>query len=54
MIRMFRVALETRKPLPAAFEFDGDDVNIAIVMRTSRLTINVSPKYLYVVNHHHL
>lgn len=54
MRRMFRVTLVTRKPLLAAFEFDGDDVNVAVVVRTSGLIINVRSIYLYVVNHHKL
>jgi hypothetical protein len=29
---MFGVTFITRKPLLAAFEFDGDDVNFAVVM----------------------
>jgi hypothetical protein len=32
MICMFRVTFVTRKPLPAAFEFDGNDVNITFVV----------------------
>ncbi len=51
---MFRVTLETWKPLLAAFKFDGDDVNITIVVRASRLSINVCTIYLHVMNHHRL
>jgi hypothetical protein len=49
---MFRVTLVTRKPLLAAFEFDGDDVKNTIVVRTSRLTINARAVHLYVMNYH--
>jgi len=52
MRRMFRVTLVTRKPLLTAFEFDGDNVNVAIVVQTSGLIINVRSIYLYAVNHH--
>jgi len=51
---MFRVTFVTRKPLFTAFEFDGDDVNLAVVVRTPGLLINVRPIYLYVMNCHRL
>lgn len=41
--RVFGVALETRKPIAAAFEFYGDDVDFALVMSASRLCVNVCP-----------
>ncbi len=41
MICMFGVAPETRKPFTAAFEFDGDNINLAAIMDASRLRVNV-------------
>ena len=35
----FGVALMTREPIAAAFEFDGDDVAFAVVMRAARFLI---------------
>jgi hypothetical protein len=50
---MFGVALETRKPLPAALEFDGNNVNVAVIMSASRLRINIFSVNLRTVNHFH-
>ncbi len=49
---MFHVTFVTRKPLSTAFEFDGDDVDVTMVVQTSGLIINVRSIYLYVVNNH--
>lgn len=52
MIRLLGVAAKTRKPLFAAFEFNGDNINFAVVMSASRLSVNVRAGYFYIVNLH--
>lgn len=47
----FGVACMTRKPFPAAFELDGDDVAFVVIMSASRFIINVHADDVYVVNH---
>ena len=46
----FSVALATRKPLPAAFELDRDDIAFAVVMGAARLNIYVRTDDVHVVN----
>ena len=50
MIRTFGVAFVTRKPLVAAFKFNGDDINVAVIMRASRLRINANPTNFFAEN----
>ena len=35
------MTFETGKPFVAAFEFDGDDVEIAVIMSTAGLRVNI-------------
>lgn len=43
MISDRRMTLKTRKPTPAAFESDGDDIEFAIPMSTASLGVNIDP-----------
>jgi hypothetical protein len=49
------VTLEARIPLAAAFELDGDDIDVAVVVGASSLVIDVDSLNLVSVNgrHHH-
>ena len=50
MIGTFRVTLETRKPIAATFEFNGDNIGFAFVMSAPRLRVNIRSDYFYIVN----
>lgn len=50
MLRAFGVAFVTRKPSPAAFEFDGDNVEFAAVMGAARLGVNFGADDAHAVN----
>ena len=53
MIRNGSVALETRKPAAATFEFDGDNIRFAMPMRAACLGINPDTVYFLVMNQPH-
>ena len=46
----FVVALVTREPFSAAFERNRDDVAFAVVMRATRLLVNVDADYFDAMN----
>lgn len=50
MSSAFGVAFVTRKPIAAAFKFNGDHVHIALVMRTPRLRVNAVAVNFFAVN----
>lgn len=50
MIFEFGVAFVTWKITSAAFEFDGDDVEFALVMSAPRLRVNVNADNRFTVN----
>lgn len=50
MSNAFGVAFVTRKPIAAAFKFNGDYVNIALIMRTPRLRVNPAAMNFFAVN----
>lgn len=50
MCHRFGVAFVTRKPIAAAFKFDGDHINFALVMRTPRLRVNAAAVNFFAVN----
>jgi hypothetical protein len=52
MIRILLMALETRKPIVAAFETDGDNINGRVIMRAPRLIVNIRAFYFGVVYQH--
>jgi hypothetical protein len=52
MIGVFGVTFKTRKPIAAAFEFDGDNVKIFVIMVATGLVINIRAFYFYIVNQH--
>ena|SRR5436190_20412581 len=50
MVRRLAVTFETRKPLAAAFEFDSDDVEIAVIVSTSSLGVDINAIYEFVMD----
>ena len=44
------MTFETWKPLAAALEFDGDNVEIAVIMRASGLWVDSDTIYNFVMN----
>lgn len=52
MRRVFGVTLETWKPTLAAFEFNGDNVERAVVMNAARPGVNIDAVNFDAVNRH--
>jgi hypothetical protein len=52
MAGVFPMAFKTWKPITAAFEFYGDDVNRFAIMFAAGLRVNVRAFYLYLVDQH--
>src|SRR3954468_6562709 len=50
----FGVAFIARKPIAAAFELDRDDIAFAVVMRASRLLIDLHSDNVDAVNYSHV
>jgi hypothetical protein len=48
------VTFVTRKPVPATLELDRDDIALAVVMRASRLWIDVNARDIDALNFHAL
>lgn len=42
MIRDLMMAIKAWKPFTAAFEFDGDDVQLAVIVNTAGLRVNIN------------
>ena len=54
MISQFGMALMTREPFVAAFEFNRDDVVRPVIMRTTRFWIDIDADNSNAVNFHAL
>ena len=51
MIGELGVAFKTRKPLATAFEFDGDNVEIAVIMGAAGLGVEINTIYNLVMDY---
>jgi hypothetical protein len=49
----FTVAFVTGKPPLAALEFDRNYIQIAMIMGTARLSINLNAIYVFAMNYEH-
>lgn len=47
------VAVEARIPAAAAFESDGDDVELTVIMRAARLRVDFDPVNLFALDFPH-
>ena len=52
MVGQGEMTFDTRKPIAAAFEFDGDDVDLFVVMRAAGLRIDFDASDFRLMNHH--
>jgi hypothetical protein len=50
VVALFGVTFVTREPFLAAIEFDGDDVNFAVVMGASSFRVNARAVHFFAVN----
>lgn len=51
MVRDLAVTFETGKPDAAAFEFDSDDIEIAVIMGTASISVDINAIYEFVMDH---
>ena len=47
------MTFKTRIPMPAAFEFDRNDIELAMPMRTAGLGIDIQPVNILFMNNSH-